>query len=135
MSNSEKSGVAVPDLGDIVERFGPRSKFYRAAVTLTAFLAKLQKLGRDIKIKATSTKKTEIYELAFRTATEVRRWGGNHFISSGGAQIQNMMNCWPAYREHVELQLIIFYEQNHCLTLFSPYIGCNKRSCSLCYNL
>lgn len=45
-----------------------------------------------------------------------------------------MMNRWPAYREHVELQLIIFYEQNHRLTLFSPYIRCNKRSCYLCYN-
>jgi len=134
ISKSKKPGVAVPDLRDIVERFGQISKFYRAAVTLTAFLAKIQKRGIGVEIKATSTEKIEISELAFRTAAEVRRRGGNQFISSGGAQVQNMINRWPAYREHVELQLIIFYEQNHGLALFSPYIGCNKRSCYLCYN-
>ncbi|KAL9123501.1 MAG: hypothetical protein Q9175_008344, partial [Cornicularia normoerica] len=134
ISKSEKPGVAVPDLRDIVERIGQISKFYRAAVTLTAFLAKSQKLSRGIEIKATSTEKIEISELAFRTAAQVRRRGGDPFTSSGGAKIQNMMNRWPAYREHVELQLIIFYEQNHGLTLFSPYIGCNKRSCYLCYS-
>ena len=129
-----KPGIAVPDLRDIVERIGQISKFYRAAVTLTAFLAKLQKLGIGVEIKATSTEKIEISELAFRTAAQVRRRGGDAFTSSGGTQIQNMMNRWPAYREHVELQLITFYEQNHRLTLFSPYIGCNKQSCYLCYN-
>ena len=134
ISKSEKPGVAVPDLRDIVERIGQISKFNRAAVTLTAFLAKLQKLGRGIEIKATSTEKIEISELAPRTAAQVRRRGGDPFTLSGGAKIQNMMNRWPAYREHVELQLIIFYEQNHGLTLFSPYIGCNKRSCYLCYS-
>ena len=134
ISKSEKPGIAVPDLRDIVERIGQISKFYRAAVTLTAFLAKLRKLGRDVEIKTTSTEKIEIPELAFRTAAQVRRRGGDPFTSSGGAQIQNMMNRWPAYREHVELQLITFYEQNHWLTLLSPYIGCNKQSCYLCYN-
>ena len=134
ITKSEQPGVPVPDLREIVERLGQISKFYRAAVTLTAFLAKLQKLGRGVEVKATSTEKIEISELAFRTAAQVRRRGGNHFASSGGSQIQNMMNRWPAYREHVELQLIIFYEQNHGLTLVSPYIGCNKRSCYLCYN-
>lgn len=134
ISKPEKPGVTIPDLRDIVERIGQISKFYRAAVTLTAFLAKHQKLGRGIEIKATSTEKIEISELAYRTAAQVRRRGGGPFISGGGAQIQNMINRWPAYREHVELQLITFYEQNHRLTLFSPYIGCNKRSCYLCYN-
>lgn len=134
ISKSEKPGVAVPDLRDIVERIGQISKFHRAAVTLTAFLAKLQKLDRRVEIKATSIEKIKISELAFRTAAQVRCRGGDPFTSSGGAQIQNMMNRWPTYREHVELQLIIFYEQNHGLTLFSPYIGCNKRSCYLCYN-
>ena len=134
ISKSEKPGIAVPDLRDIVERIGQISKFNRASVTLTAFLAKLQKLSRGIEIKAASTEKIEISELAFRTAAQVRRRGGDLFTLSGGAQIQNMMNRWPAYREHVELQLIIFYEQNPGLTLFSPYIGCNKRSCYLCYS-
>ena len=133
ISKSEEPGVAVPGLRDIVERLGQISKFCRAAVTLTAFLAKLQKLGRGVEIKATSTEKIEISELAFRTAAQIRCRGGNSFISSGGAQLQNMVNRWQAYREHVELQLIIFYEQNPRLTLFSPYIGCNKRSCYLCY--
>ena len=133
ISKSEKPGIAVPDLRDIVERIGQISKFYRAAVTLTAFLAKLHKLGRGIEIKATSTEKIEISELAFRTAAQVRRRGGDAFTSSSRTQIQNMMNRWPAYREHVEIQLIVFYEQNPALTLFSPYIGCNKRSCYLCY--
>ena len=134
ISKSEKPGIAVPDLRNIVERIGQISKFNRASVTLTAFLAKLQKLSRGIEIKATSTEKIEISELAFRTAAQVRRRGGDLFTLSGGAQIQNMMNRWPAYREHVELQLIIFYEQNPGLILFSPYIGCNKRSCYLCYS-
>ncbi len=134
ISKSEKPGIAVPDLRDIVERIGQISKFNRAAVTLTAFLAKLQKLGRGVEIKATSTEKIEISELASRTAAQVRRRGGDPFASSGGAQIKTMMSRWPVYREHVELQLMIFYEQNYGLTLFSPYIGCNKRSCYLCYN-
>lgn len=134
ISKSEKPRSAVPDLRDIVERIGQISKFNRASVTLTAFLAKIQKLDRGIEIKATSTEKIEISELAFRTAAQVRRRGGDLFTLSSGAQIQNMMNRWPAYREHVELQLIIFYEQNPGLTLFSPYIGCNKRSCYLCYS-
>lgn len=134
ISKSEKPGVAVPDLQDIVERMGQISKFYRAAVTLTAFLTKLQKLGRVVEIKATPTEKIKISELAFRTAAQVRRRGGDPFTSRGGTQIQNMMDRWPAYREHVELQLVTFYEENHTLTLFSPYIGCNKRSCYLCYN-
>ena len=134
ISRSKKRAVAVSDLRDTVERIGQISKFYRAAATLTAFLAKLQKSGRSIEIKATSTEKIEVTELASRTAAQVRRRGGGRFSSGGGAQIQNMMKRWPAYREHAELQLIIFYEQNHRLTLFSPYIGCNKRCCYLCYS-
>ena len=134
ISRSENPGVAVPELRDIVERIGQISKFYRAAVTLTTFLGKLQNLGIGVEIKATSTEKIEIPELAFRTVADVRRRGGDRFTSSSQAQIQGMINRWPAYREHVELQLIIFYEQHHKLTLFSPYIGCNKRSCYLCYN-
>ncbi len=134
ISKSEKPGVAVPELRDIVERIGQLSKFYRAAVTLTTFLGKLQNLGISVEVKATSTEKIEIPELAFRTVADVRRRGGDRFTSSSQAQIQGMMNRWPAYREHVELQLIIFYEQHHMLTLFSAYIGCNKRSCYLCYS-
>ena len=134
ISKSEKPGIAVPELRDIVERIGQISKFYRAAVTMTTFLGKLQRLGIGLEIKATSTEKIEIPELASRTVADVRRRGGDRFISSSRAKIQDMMNRWPAYREHVELQLIIFYEQHHTLTLFSPYIGCNKRSCYLCYN-
>ena len=134
ISKSEKPGIAVPELRDIVERIGQISKFYRASVTLTTFLGKLQRLGLGLDIKAASTEKIEIPELAFRTVADVQRRGGDRFNSSSRAKIQGMINRWPAYREHVELQLIIFYEQHHTLTLFSPYIGCNKRSCYLCYN-
>lgn len=134
ISKSEKPGTPVPEVRDIVERVGQISKFYRAAGTLTTYMAKLLKLGKRIEIKATPTERIKISELACRTAAEVRRRGGHRFTSSGEKQIQDMMNRWPTYREHVELQLIIFYEQNPRLTLFSPYIGCNKRSCYLCYN-
>ena len=41
ISRSEKPGITVPELRDIVERIGQISKFYRAAVTLTTFLRKL----------------------------------------------------------------------------------------------
>ena len=133
ISSSEKPRNAVPKLRDIMERIGQISKFYRAAVTLTTFLGKLQRLGIGLEIKAASTEKIKIPELAFRTVADIRRRGGDGFISSSRANIQGMLNRWPAYREHVELQLIIFYEQHHTLTLFSPYIGCNKRSCYLCY--
>lgn len=85
ISKLEKTDVAVLDLRDIVERFGQISKFYRAAVTLTAFLAKVQKLGRRVEIKATSTEKIEISELALRKAAQLCRRGDNHFTSSGGA--------------------------------------------------
>ena len=134
ISKSKKPDIAVRYLQDVVERIGQISKFNRAAVTLTAFLARIQKVGRGIEIKATPTQKIEVPELAFRKADQVRCRGGQTFTSSGGAQIQNMIDRWPDYREHVELQLIIFYEQNHGSTLFSPYIGCNKRSCYLCYS-
>ena len=134
INKSKAPGVTVPDLLDIVERTGQISKFYRAAVTLTTYLANLQKLGIGIEIKATSTEKIRIPELAFRIAAQVRHRGGGPFKSSSEVQIQNMLKRWPAYRKHVELQLIIFYEQNPGLTVFSPYIGCSKRSCYLCYN-
>ncbi|KAL9606789.1 MAG: hypothetical protein Q9179_000079 [Wetmoreana sp. 5 TL-2023] len=134
VNKPQKRRVTITDLRDLVERIGQISKFYRAAVTLTSFLAKLQKLGKGVRIKAASTEKIEIPELASRTAAQVRRRGGNNFSSSSEAHIQNMINRWPAYREHVELQLIIFYEQNPKLTLSSPYIGCSKQSCYLCYN-
>ena len=134
ISKSRKPDIAVRDLRDIVERVGQISKFNRAAVTLTAFLAKLHKLGRGIEIKATSTRKIKIPELALRTANQVRCRGGRLFAFSSEEQIQYMVNRWPAYREHVELQLIVFYEENHRIALFSPYIGCNKRCCYLCYS-
>lgn len=133
ISRLEKPGIAVPELRDIVERIGQISKFYRAAVTLTTFLGKLERLGIGLEIKATFAERIEIPELACRTVADVRRRGGDGIISSSRANIQGMLNRWPAYREHVELQLIIFYVQHHTLTLFSPYIGCNKRSCYLCY--
>ena len=133
ISRLERPGIAVPELRDIVERIGQISKFYRAAVTLTTFLGKLQRLGIGLEIKAASTEKIEIPELAFRTVADLRSRGGDGFILSSSAKIQGMLNRWPAYREHVELQLIIFYEQHHRLTLLSSYIGCSKRSCYLCY--
>ena len=135
ISKSEKSGIPVPGLRDIVERLGQISKFYRAADTLTTYMSQLLNLGKCIEIKATPTEKIEISELARRTAADVCHRGGYQSTSKGGKrQIQDMLNRWPTYREHVELQLIVFYEQNPSLTLFSPYIGCNKRSCYLCYN-
>ncbi|KAL2037608.1 hypothetical protein N7G274_009721 [Stereocaulon virgatum] len=48
ISRLEKPFVIVPDLQGILERIEQIFRYYGAAVTLTAFLAKLQKLGRGV---------------------------------------------------------------------------------------
>jgi len=134
LASPDKPGIAVPTLPDIVERMGQVSKFYRAAVTLTTFAAKVLKHGRTIEVRAIPAGKIQVGELAGRTAAQVRRRGGYRFSSCGGNQLQSMLDRWPKYRQHVELQLIVFYEENPNLKLYSSYIGCNKRSCYLCYS-
>ena len=46
-----------------------------------------------------------------------------------------MLDLWPRYRQHAELQLIVFYEENPHIGLYSRHIECNKQSCYLCYSV
>lgn len=126
-------GIAFPSISAIVHRIGQISKFYRCAVTLTFGAPKLLELGKAIEVKGIPASDIEIRELANRTANQLRRRGGSIFADAGGNKLQRIIDRWPKYRTHAEIQLIVFYEENPGIRLYCNYIGCNKQSCYLCY--
>lgn len=121
-------------LDSIAQRLGKISRFYRAAMTIAAVGNKLMKNNTKIRIQGVHAKKVQIPELSSRTATQLRlRARGHQFNSFSEAQLQSMINRWPKYRLHSEIQLIVFYEENPDLKLCNNYIGCDKLSCYLCH--
>lgn len=130
----KNSRSAFPSVSAIVHRIGQISKFYRCAVTLTFAAAKILELGKAIKIQGIPARDIRVLELGSRTPTQVKRRGGHYFDSASENQMQMMIARWPRYRTHAEIQLIVFYEENPGIRLYSNYIGCNKQSCYLCYN-
>jgi OTT_1508-like deaminase len=92
------------------------------------------KNNTKIRIQGVHAKKVQIPELSSLTATQLRlRARGHQFNPCSEAQLQSMINRWPKYRLHSEIQLIVFYEENPDLKLCNNYIGCDKLSCYLCH--
>ncbi len=89
--------------------------------------------GMTIQVQSVPAPKVEIRELSGRTPAQLRQRGGQWFSSCSDNQLQGMINRWPKYRLHSEIQLIVFYQQNPNLKVYSSYIGCDKLSCYLCY--
>lgn len=134
LQKTKRPEAMVPIVGSIIERLGKISRFYRAAMTIAAFGMKLLKRNITIKVEAVPAPKVQIPELNGRTTAQLRLRGGYRFISCSEGQLQGMIKRWPTYRLHSEIQLIVFYEENPNLKLYSNYIGCDKLSCYLCYS-
>ena len=132
-SRDAQPGFGVVKVQDILERIGQISKYCRAAETFTAVLTKLSMLDKIIQVETVPVQKLQIHELNGRTVKQVSKRVGLEFSPGGAQKIQSMLNRWEAYREHAEIQLLIFYEQNPGIKPFIPYIGCDKLSCYMCY--
>ena len=132
-SRSAQPGFGIVRVQDISERIGQISKYCRAAETFTVVLTKLRMLGKIIQVETVPVQKLQIHELNERTVKQVSKRVGLEFSSGGAQKIQKMLNRWEAYREHAEIQLLVFYEQSPGIEPFVKYIGCDKRSCYMCF--
>ena len=119
-------GISLPTTSKIIERIGKISKFYRAALAMTDFITKAKALGRKITIEPVPTSRIQIPKLANRKAAQLRARAGREFRWDDEGKFERMLERWPRYRQHAELQLIVFYEENPHIHLCSKYIGCNK---------
>ena len=126
---STRPGVS----GEIIERIGQLSKFARAASTVTRHLRKMILMDITVTISGVPASSIEILELSQTSASQLRHRGGQRYSGCKDGPLQSMINRWPKYREHAEMQLIMFYEENPDKVLHTPYIGCNKQSCFLCF--
>lgn len=118
---------------DLVERIGKMSRFCRAAHTIAAFGQHLAQNGESVVVKPLPTKRYSVTELNQRTIKDLRRRGGRIFTSCKDDQFWNMLQRWKSYRLHAEIQHVIFYEENPPTGHVTPYIGCDKLCCYLCY--
>ena len=134
LNRQPEPGVSMPTALKIIERLGKISKIYRAALTVADFVAKVEEVGRKIAIEVVPTSKIPIPELADRTAAHLRVRAGHRSRWGDENKLKHLLKRWPRYRQHAELQLIIFYEENPHIHLFSNHIGCNKHACYLCFN-
>ena len=101
---------------------------------MTDFVTKAKELGRKIVIEAVPTSRIQVPELANRKAAQLRARAGHKFRWDDEIKFGRMLERWPRYRQHAELQLIVFYEENPHIHLYSKYIGCNKQACYLCFS-
>ena len=122
------------DHREIIERIGQLGKFARAASTITQHLKRMVLLDITITVSGRPAGPIEISELSQRMASQLRHRGGQRYSSFRDSHLQSMINRWPRYREHAEVQLVIFYEENANKHLHTPYIDCNKQSCFLCFH-
>ena len=99
-------------ISSVIERLSKISRFSRAASAFTAIRMRLLESGMNIEVQSIPTPKVEIQELSGRTPAQLRQRGGQWFSFCSDNQLQGMINCWPKYRLHFEIQLIIFYQQN-----------------------
>ncbi|KAI4218905.1 MAG: hypothetical protein L6R40_008746, partial [Gallowayella cf. fulva] len=127
-------GISLPTVSKIIDRIGQISKIYRAALTMTAFVTKVKELGKKLAIEAVPTSKIKIPELANRTVAQLGQRAGRNITPEDSHKFKHMLDLWPRYRQHAELQLIVFYEENPRINLDSKHIGCSKQSCYLCYS-
>lgn len=129
-----KRGISLPTMPKIIERLGKISKIYRAALTMNDFIAKIKELGRTIVVEAVPAVKIQIPELADRTAAQLRERAELLFRRSGEDKVEQMLKRWRQYRQHAEIQLIVFYEGHPHIHVYSNHIGYNKYACYLCFN-
>ncbi|KAL8828419.1 MAG: hypothetical protein Q9191_002600 [Dirinaria sp. TL-2023a] len=134
LNRRPEPGISLPTMLKIIERLGKISKIYRAALTINDFVAKTKELGRKIVIEAIPATRIPIPELADRTATQLRERAGLRFRRGNSDKVERMLKRWPLYRQHAEIQLIIFYEEHPHIHVYSNHIGCNKYACYLCFN-
>ncbi|KAG8529811.1 uncharacterized protein KY384_005292 [Bacidia gigantensis] len=134
LNRKREPGISLPTVSKIIERIGKISKFYRAALAMTDFVTKAKELGRKITIEPIPTSRIQIPELANRKAAQLRARAGHKFGWDDKNKFGRMLERWPRYRQHAELQLIVFYEENPHIHLYSKYIGCNKQACYLCFS-
>lgn len=134
MNRRPEPGISLPTMPKIIERLGKISKIYRAALTTNDFVAKIKELGRKIVVEAVPAARISIPELADRTATQLRERAGLRFRRGDSDKVERMLKRWPQYRQHAEIQLIVFYEEHPHIHVYSNHIGCNKYACYLCFN-
>ena len=134
LNRQPKPGISLPTTPKIIERLGKISKIYRAALTMNDFIAKIKELGRTLVVEAVPAVKIPIPELADRTAAQLRERAELPFRRGGEDKVERMLKRWLLYRQHAEIQLIIFYEEHPHIRVYSNHIGCNKYACYLCFN-
>ena len=133
LQRDTQPGVSIPEASKIHNRLGQISKFYRAALNIVAFVTQLTSIGGELDIKALPAIRVEIPELAGRQVAHLRQRAGREFKPAEQRSFSHTLGLWHRYRQHAELQLLIFYEENPHIKLASSYIGCNKLSCYLCH--
>ncbi|KAI4088700.1 MAG: hypothetical protein L6R37_008163, partial [Teloschistes peruensis] len=134
LNRQPPSGIRLPTVSKITDRIGQISKIYRAALTMTAFVIKVKELGKKLAIETVPTSKIKVPELEKRTVAQLGQRAGRNLKPEESHKFKHTLDLWPRYRQHAELQLIVFYEENPRIILDSKYIGCSKQSCYLCYS-
>lgn len=135
LNRRPEPGISLPTMSKIIERLGKISKIYRAALAMTDFVAKIKELGRKIVVEMVPAARIPIPELADRTAAQLRARAGLQVRRDEENKFERMLKRWPQYRQHAEIQLIVFYEEHPHIHVYSNHIGCNKHACYLCFNL
>lgn len=119
---------------EVIERLGQLSKFARAAITITKHLKRMLKRDITLRVTGAPSRLIQVRELAQTTPEQLRARGSTSCTNLTDAQLSGMLARWSMYREHVEIQLILFYIENPHIILHDWYIGCNKLSCFLCFH-
>ena len=128
-----KPKALVANVNEILERLGQLSKFVRAASTIIKHVRKMDEMKIALVVNAAPSNTFTIPELSRRNAADLRARGGQRCSNFTDGHLESMLKRWSEYREHAEMQLISFYEENPMKILHTPYIGCNKLSCFLCF--
>jgi hypothetical protein len=120
------------------ERLGKISRYWRAAIDLTAFGEVVLAQTIAVNVSCLPASRQKVHELRQRTLHQLQSRGGRDLQSCHNVQLraklERKLKQWPEYRLHCELQLVVFYQENPHLRLRSRYIGCSKLACYLCYN-
>ena len=129
-----RPGICLPTTAMIIDRLGKISRFYRASLAMTDFVTRIKDLDRYIVIEAVVGQKIQISELSDRTGAQLCARAGYDPHWNNKDKFGRMLKRWKIYRQHAEIQLIVFYEENPHIQTYSNYIGCNKQACYLCFN-
>ena len=86
----------------------------------------MYKMKLALVVEAVLSSTLTIPELSRRNAGHLRTRGGQRCSNFTNKHLESMLKRWPGYREHAEMQLTRFYEENPTKILHSPYIGYNS---------